>query len=47
MVLAGMRLAVDRLFAAIARREKIGIHGDYDVDGITSTVMLRRALELR
>jgi single-stranded-DNA-specific exonuclease len=46
MVLAGMRLAVDRLFAAIARREKIGIHGDYDVDGITSTVMLRRALEL-
>jgi single-stranded-DNA-specific exonuclease len=41
-----MRLAVDRLFAAIARREKIGIHGDYDVDGITSTVMLRRALEL-
>ena len=31
---------------AIARRERIAIHGDYDVDGITSTVILRRALEL-
>ncbi len=44
--LADMRPAVDRLFAAIERRERIAIHGDYDVDGITSTVMLRRALEL-
>ena len=32
--------------AAIARRERIAIHGDYDVDGVTSTVILRRALEL-
>ena len=32
--------------AAIARQERIAIHGDYDVDGITSTVILRRALEL-
>jgi single-stranded-DNA-specific exonuclease len=46
MILAGMRVAVDRLFAAIARREKIAVHGDYDVDGITSTVILRRTLEL-
>src|SRR5262245_21637376 len=46
MTLAGMRFAVDRLFAAIARREKIAVHGDYDVDGITSTVILRRTLEL-
>ena len=30
----------------IARRERIAIHGDYDVDGITSTVILRRALEM-
>jgi len=44
--LAGMREAVDRLLSAIANRERIIIHGDYDVDGITSTVMLRRALEL-
>src|SRR5262249_15234787 len=38
MVLADMRVAVDRLLGAIARRERIAIHGDYDVDGITSTV---------
>jgi len=44
--LADMRPAVDRLFQAIERRERIAIHGDYDVDGITSTVMLRRALEM-
>jgi single-stranded-DNA-specific exonuclease len=45
-LLKGMREAVDRLLAAVARRERIVIHGDYDVDGITSTVILRRALEL-
>jgi single-stranded-DNA-specific exonuclease len=44
--LAGMHAAVDRLLGAIARKEAIAIHGDYDVDGITSTVMLRRALEI-
>ena len=38
--------AVDRLEKAIANRERISVHGDYDVDGITSTVILRRALEL-
>ena len=46
LLLADMRPAVDRILAAIARRERIAIHGDYDVDGITSTVILRRALEL-
>jgi single-stranded-DNA-specific exonuclease len=45
-VLADMAPAVERILAAIERREKIVIHGDYDVDGITSTVILRRALEL-
>ncbi|HET7620241.1 MAG TPA: single-stranded-DNA-specific exonuclease RecJ, partial [Vicinamibacterales bacterium] len=44
--LADMRPAVDRVEQAIARRERIAIHGDYDVDGVTSTVILRRALEL-
>ena len=44
--LAGMRDAVERILAAIARRERIAVHGDYDVDGVTSTVILRRALEL-
>jgi single-stranded-DNA-specific exonuclease len=41
-----MREAVDRLLAAIANAEPIAIHGDYDVDGVTSTVILRRAIEL-
>ena len=41
-----MRVAVDRLLGAIARGERIGIHGDYDADGITATVILRRAIEL-
>jgi single-stranded-DNA-specific exonuclease len=44
--LADMTPAVDRILAAIASRERIAIHGDYDVDGVTSTVILRRALEL-
>src|SRR3982074_3762078 len=46
MLLADMGVAVDRIMGALARKEKIAIHGDYDVDGITSTVILRRALEL-
>lgn len=46
MALADMGKAVDRIQQAIARHERIAIHGDYDVDGITSTVILRRALEL-
>ena len=44
--LADMAPAVTRILAAIARRERVAIHGDYDVDGVTSTVILRRALEL-
>ena len=44
--LAGMAPAVDRIQTAIARHERVAIHGDYDVDGVTSTVILRRALEL-
>src|SRR6188768_4065103 len=46
MLLADMPIAVERILAAIARKERIAIHGDYDVDGVTSTVILRRALEL-
>jgi single-stranded-DNA-specific exonuclease len=44
--LADMGVAVDRILAALERHERIAIHGDYDCDGITSTVILRRALEL-
>ena len=44
--LADLPKAVDRLLGAVERRERIAVHGDYDVDGVTSTVILRRALEL-
>src|SRR5687768_16233810 len=46
MGLADMDRAVERLLRALANGERIAVHGDYDVDGITSTVILRRALEL-
>jgi single-stranded-DNA-specific exonuclease len=45
MALADMHRAVERIVTAIARKERIAIHGDYDVDGVTSTVILRRLLE--
>jgi single-stranded-DNA-specific exonuclease len=44
--LTDMAKAVDRLQAALASGERIAVHGDYDVDGITSTVIVRRALEM-
>jgi single-stranded-DNA-specific exonuclease len=44
--LTDLPAAVERIMTAIAGKERIAIHGDYDVDGVTSTVILRRALEL-
>ena len=41
----GIREASQRLWDAIARREPILIHGDYDTDGITASALL--ALVLR
>ena len=46
LLLTGMREAVERLQCAIGRREKILIYGDYDVDGTTSIVILKKAIEL-
>jgi single-stranded-DNA-specific exonuclease len=45
-LLKGMRTAVDRIFKAIDGGEKILIWGDYDVDGTTGTVLLRKTLKL-
>jgi single-stranded-DNA-specific exonuclease len=45
-LLADMRPAVHRVLAAVQQNELIAIHGDYDVDGITATVILRRVIEL-
>lgn len=44
--LADLDRAVERLLRAIAQHEPIAVHGDYDADGVSSTVMLRRALEM-
>jgi single-stranded-DNA-specific exonuclease len=46
MRLTDMDRAVERIRAARSRGERIAIHGDYDVDGVTSTVILKRALQL-
>lgn len=45
-LLKDMDRAVVRIRTAIAAGEAIEIHGDYDVDGITSTVILKKALEI-
>ncbi|MDX2160448.1 MAG: single-stranded-DNA-specific exonuclease RecJ [bacterium] len=37
--------AVSRIRAAIARKERIIIYGDFDADGVTSTVLLVQALK--
>src|SRR3989344_4064390 len=39
-----MQRAVDRLFAAIAAQEKIVIHGDYDADGVSASIILTNTL---
>ena len=41
-----MRAAVDRVLRAVELKEKILIYGDYDVDGTTSTVILKKALSM-
>jgi single-stranded-DNA-specific exonuclease len=42
----GMKAAVDRLEAAIERKDTVLIYGDYDVDGTTAVVVLKTAIEL-
>ncbi|HTM47766.1 MAG TPA: single-stranded-DNA-specific exonuclease RecJ [Bryobacteraceae bacterium] len=46
LCMRGMPEAVQRLRRAAAAREKILIYGDYDVDGTTSVVVLKKAIEL-
>ncbi len=42
----GMRTAVDRIDAAIERKEPMLIYGDYDVDGTMAVIILKTAIEL-
>lgn len=44
-LLSGMMRAVERLATAKKRGEKVLIHGDYDVDGVSGTALLIRGLE--
>ena len=44
--MSGMKTTLDRLEAAVERKEKILIYGDYDVDGTTAIVILKTAIEL-
>ena len=44
--MTGLRAAVDRLDAAIERKEPILIYGDYDVDGTMAVIILKTAIEV-
>jgi single-stranded-DNA-specific exonuclease len=44
--MTGLRAAVDRIDAAIERKETILIYGDYDVDGTMAVIILKTAIEL-
>ncbi len=44
--MTGLRAAVDRLEAAIERKEPMLIYGDYDVDGTMAVIILKTAIEL-
>ena len=45
-LLRDMDRAIERLLLAIALKQKILLYGDYDVDGTTSIVVLKKALDL-
>jgi single-stranded-DNA-specific exonuclease len=44
--MTGLRAAIDRLNAAIERKEPMLIYGDYDVDGTMAVIILKTAIEL-
>jgi single-stranded-DNA-specific exonuclease len=43
-VLPNMAAAVDRLFQARSKQERLVVFGDYDVDGVTATTILQEVL---
>ncbi|MFC1809824.1 single-stranded-DNA-specific exonuclease RecJ, partial [Candidatus Omnitrophota bacterium] len=44
-LLQGMKEAVCLLEETISQQKRILIHGDYDIDGVTSTCLLARVFE--
>jgi single-stranded-DNA-specific exonuclease len=45
-LLPGVQAACERLARAIERKERVLVHGDYDVDGVCGTALLVRLLRL-
>ncbi|MEW5979193.1 MAG: single-stranded-DNA-specific exonuclease RecJ [Acidobacteriota bacterium] len=45
-LMSGLDVAVSRILQAVRLQEKVLIYGDYDVDGTTAVVILRKALEI-
>src|SRR5690242_9763511 len=45
-LMSGMKVAMERVQRAIVNQEKILIYGDYDVDGTTAIVILKKAIEI-
>ena len=43
-LMKGMPVAIDRIIQALKSKEKIIIYGDYDVDGMSSSAIMVRAL---
>jgi single-stranded-DNA-specific exonuclease len=43
--LVGMKKAVERISQSITQNETIAIYGDYDVDGVTATVLLVEVIQ--
>src|SRR5262249_41041204 len=46
LLMSGMQPALERIEAAVERKELILIYGDYDVDGTLAIVILKTAIEL-
>lgn len=42
----GMKTAAERIVAASKRGEKVLVHGDYDVDGLSATAIILKALRM-
>ena len=43
--LSSMDQALQRLYRAVSQQEKVGIFGDFDVDGVTGTAIIAQGLE--
>jgi single-stranded-DNA-specific exonuclease len=44
-LLPNMRAAIERILAALDKKERIVLYGDYDVDGVTSLALFARVLQ--